>query len=44
MVNTKNQAYKLDILPKISRWNEFLRRLAQLRHHYPHLVFKDVGT
>ena len=43
VVNTKNQAYKLDTLPEGSVvGTSSLRRLAQLRHHYPHLEFKDV--
>jgi len=43
VVNTKNQAYKLDTLPEGSVvGTSSLRRLAQLRHHYPHLIFKDV--
>jgi len=43
VVNTKNAAYKLDTLPKGSVvGTSSLRRLAQLRHHYPHLEFKDV--
>ena len=42
MVNAKNQAYKLDASPKAGGGAGSLRRLAQLRHHYPHLIFKDV--
>jgi len=43
VVNAKNAAYKLDTLPKGSVvGTSSLRRLAQLRHHYPHLEFKDV--
>ena len=43
VVNAKNQAYKLDTLPEGSIvGTSSLRRLAQLRHHYPHLIFKDV--
>ena len=43
VVNAKNQAYKLDTLPEGSVvGTSSLRRLAQLRHHYPHLIFKDV--
>ena len=44
VVNTKNQAYELDTLPEGSVvGTSSLRRLAQLRHHYPHLIFRDVG-
>jgi hydroxymethylbilane synthase len=43
VVNAKNQQYQLEILPAGSVvGTSSLRRLAQLRHHYPHLVFKDV--
>ena len=43
VVNAKNAGYKLDTLPKGSVvGTSSLRRLAQLRHHYPHLEFKDV--
>ncbi len=43
VVNAKNSTYKLETLPKGSViGTSSLRRLAQLRHHYPHLVFKDV--
>jgi len=43
VVNAKNAAYKLDTLPKGSVvGTSSLRRPAQLRHHYPHLEFKDV--
>ena len=43
VVNAKNAEYKLDTLPKGSVvGTSSLRRLAQLRHHYPHLEFKDV--
>ena len=43
VVNTKNQAYNLDTLPEGAVvGTSSLRRLAQLRHHYPHLIFKDV--
>ena len=43
VVNTKNSGYKLETLPEGSIvGTSSLRRLAQLRHHYPHLVFKDV--
>ena len=43
VVNKKNQPYKLATLPSGSVvGTSSLRRLAQLRYHYPHLVFKDV--
>lgn len=43
VVNAKNSDYKLDTLPEGSVvGTSSLRRLAQLRHHYPHLIFKDV--
>ena len=43
VVNAKNQAHKLDTLPEGAVvGTSSLRRLAQLRHHYPHLIFKDV--
>ena len=43
VVNTKNADYKLDTLPEGSVvGTSSLRRLAQLRHHYPQLQFKDV--
>ncbi|MEC8441203.1 MAG: hydroxymethylbilane synthase [Cyanobacteriota bacterium] len=43
VVNTKNQPYQLDTLPEGSVvGTSSLRRLAQLRHHYPQLIFKDV--
>ncbi len=43
VVNTKNSVYKLESLPKGSViGTSSLRRLAQLRHSYPHLEFKDV--
>jgi hydroxymethylbilane synthase len=43
VVNAKNQQYQLKTLPAGSViGTSSLRRLAQLRHHYPHLVFKDV--
>lgn len=42
-VNAKNAQYKLETLPAGSVvGTSSLRRLAQLRHHYPHLEFKDV--
>jgi hydroxymethylbilane synthase len=43
VVNQKNQDKKLETLPEGSIvGTSSLRRLAQLRHHYPHLTFKDV--
>jgi hydroxymethylbilane synthase len=43
VVNAKNQQYQLATLPAGSViGTSSLRRLAQLRHHYPHLTFKDV--
>ena len=43
VVNSANANHKLDTLPKGAVvGTSSLRRLAQLRHHYPHLVFKDV--
>ena len=43
VVNAKNSDHKLDTLPEGSVvGTSSLRRLAQLRHHYPHLIFKDV--
>ena len=43
VVNAKNREHKLDTLPEGSVvGTSSLRRLAQLRHHYPHLIFKDV--
>ncbi len=43
VVNKKNSKYQLKTLPEGSVvGTSSLRRLAQLRHHYPHLVFKDV--
>ncbi len=43
VVNEKNQIHKLETLPEGSVvGTSSLRRLAQLRYHYPHLVFKDV--
>ncbi len=43
VVNTKNLDYQLDTLPEGSVvGTSSLRRLAQLRHHFPHLIFKDV--
>ncbi len=43
VVNKKNSEYKLETLPEGAVvGTSSLRRLAQLRHHYPHLIFKDV--
>ena len=43
VVNAKNEQYQLETLPAGSVvGTSSLRRLAQLRHHYPHLIFKDV--
>jgi hydroxymethylbilane synthase len=43
VVNSKNQDYQLDTLPEGAVvGTSSLRRLAQLRYHYPHLTFKDV--
>jgi len=43
VVNAKNANYKLETLPSGSVvGTSSLRRLAQLRHHYPNLIFKDV--
>ncbi len=43
VVNKKNERYQLESLPKGSVvGTSSLRRLAQLRHSYPHLIFKDV--
>jgi hydroxymethylbilane synthase len=43
VVNAKNQSYQLGTLPAGSVvGTSSLRRLAQLRHNYPHLTFKDV--
>ena len=43
VVNAKNANYRLDTLPEGAVvGTSSLRRLAQLRHHYPHLSFKDV--
>ncbi len=43
VVNKKNAEYKLDSLPDGSVvGTSSLRRLAQLRHKYPKLTFKDV--
>jgi hydroxymethylbilane synthase len=43
VVNEKNKDRQLDTLPEGSViGTSSLRRLAQLRHHFPHLTFKDV--
>ncbi len=43
VVNKKNTNYQLETLPEGAIvGTSSLRRLAQLRHHYPHLIFKDV--
>lgn len=43
VVNSQNQDYQLDSLPEGAVvGTSSLRRLAQLRYHYPHLTFKDV--
>ncbi len=43
VVNQKNNCYKLETLPEGSIvGTSSLRRLAQLRNKYPHLVFKDI--
>ena len=43
VVNKKNNCYKLETLPEGSIvGTSSLRRLAQLRNKYPHLVFKDI--
>lgn len=43
VVNQKNQDKQLETLPEGAViGTSSLRRLAQLRHHFPHLVFKDV--
>jgi len=43
VVNKKNKCYKLETLPEGSIvGTSSLRRLAQLRNKYPHLVFKDI--
>lgn len=43
VVNEKFKEYKLETLPAGTVvGTSSLRRLAQLRHHYPHLTFKDV--
>jgi len=43
VVNAKHKDKQLDTLPEGSIvGTSSLRRLAQLRHHYPHLTFKDI--
>tara|TARA_Y100000589_G_scaffold60003_1_gene50697 strand:- start:3745 stop:4695 length:951 start_codon:yes stop_codon:yes gene_type:complete len=43
VVNKKNSIYKLETLPSGSVvGTSSLRRLAQLRYSYPHLIFKDI--
>jgi hydroxymethylbilane synthase len=43
VVNEKHRDRRLDTLPEGAIvGTSSLRRLAQLRHHYPHLTFKDV--
>ena len=43
VVNEKNKDKKLETLPAGSViGTSSLRRLAQLRHHFPHLTFKDI--
>lgn len=43
VVNEKNKDKQLETLPEGAViGTSSLRRLAQLRHHFPHLVFKDV--
>jgi hydroxymethylbilane synthase len=43
VVNEKNKDKQLNTLPEGAViGTSSLRRLAQLRHHYPHLTFKDV--
>ena len=43
VVNKRNEGYQLENLPAGSIvGTSSLRRLAQLRYHYPHLIFKDV--
>ncbi len=43
VVNEKNKDKQLDTLPEGAIiGTSSLRRLAQLRYHFPHLVFKDV--
>jgi hydroxymethylbilane synthase len=43
VANDKFKQYQIDTLPEGTVvGTSSLRRLAQLRHHFPHLVFKDV--
>lgn len=43
VVHAKHQGLQLDTLPEGAViGTSSLRRLAQLRHHFPHLAFKDV--
>ncbi len=43
VVHERYKSYQLETLPKGTViGTSSLRRLAQLRHHYPHLTFKDV--
>ena len=43
VVNEKNKDQKLETLPAGAViGTSSLRRLAQLRHHFPHLTFKDI--
>ncbi|HEY9846778.1 MAG TPA: hydroxymethylbilane synthase [Candidatus Caenarcaniphilales bacterium] len=43
VVHTKHQDKQIDTLPAGAVvGTSSLRRLAQLRHHYPHLTFKDI--
>ncbi|MEM9006870.1 MAG: hydroxymethylbilane synthase [Cyanobacteria bacterium P01_F01_bin.86] len=43
VVHAKHQDKQLDTLPEGAVvGTSSLRRLAQLRHHYPHLTFKDI--
>lgn len=43
VVNEKNKDKQLETLPEGAVvGTSSLRRLAQLRHHFPHLIFKDV--
>ena len=43
VLNSKHQGLQLDTLPSGAViGTSSLRRLAQLRHHFPHFVFKDV--
>ena len=43
VVNKKNDCYKLETLPEGAIvGTSSLRRLAQLRNKYPHLIFKDI--